>query len=197
MIQGNGTTYKIAVGDGSRSMFQLQGALDDQIDANFQAISNPFPVFALSSDFGRIQAIQSPVVWTVGYTTDPAINYTDLSGGPPSQRSLFYKSQYSSSDDGPLVSSGIPWGDDVFNVYEQIVDFLNDFSNASSRAQELDQKILQAAASVSNPLGDLVSLAIAQVYGSTQLTIGTDALGNYNESDVMMFMKNIGGLVPK
>ena len=83
------------------------------------------------------------------------------------------------------------------NIHLQIVDFLNDFANASSRAQALDQKILQDAGSVSGPLGDLVSLAIAQVYGSTQLTIGTDTLGNFNESDVMMFMKNIGGLVPK
>ena len=83
------------------------------------------------------------------------------------------------------------------NTHIQIVDFLNDFTNASSRAQQLDKKILQDAASVSDPLGDLVSLAIAQVYGSTQLTIGTDALGNFNGSDVMMFMKNIGGLASK
>jgi hypothetical protein len=58
----------------------------------------------------------------------------------------------------------------------------------------MDRNILQDAASVSNALGDLVSLAIAQVYGSTQLTIGTDAHGNLNTSDVMMFMKNIGGI---
>jgi hypothetical protein len=43
-------------------------------------------------------------------------------------------------------------------------------------------------------LGDLVSLAIAQVYGSTQLTIGAEASGKFNNSDVMMFMKNIGGV---
>jgi hypothetical protein len=82
------------------------------------------------------------------------------------------------------------------HIISQIVDFLDDFANASSRAQQLDRKILQGAASVSNLLGDLVSLATAQVYGSTQLTIGTigtDAKGNYNTSDVMMFMKNIGG----
>jgi hypothetical protein len=83
------------------------------------------------------------------------------------------------------------------NIIFQIVDFLNDFSNASSRAQQLDHKILQDATSVSNLLGDLVSLAIAQVYGSTQLTIGTDASGNFNKSDVMMFMKNIGGAQAK
>jgi hypothetical protein len=79
----------------------------------------------------------------------------------------------------------------------QIVDFLNDFSNASSRAQQLDNKILQNATSVTDGLGDLVSLAIAQVYGSMQLTIGTDAQGNFNNSDVMMYMKNIGGVTEK
>jgi hypothetical protein len=84
------------------------------------------------------------------------------------------------------------------NIEIQIVDFLNDFSNASSRAQQLDNKILQGANSISaTGLGDLVSLAIAQVYGSMQLTIGTDAHGNLNKSDVMMFMKNIGGVKAK
>ena len=82
-------------------------------------------------------------------------------------------------------------------IVSQIIDFLNNFANASSSAQRLDQKILQGAASVSGSLGDLVSLATAQVYGSTQLTIGTDTSGNYDPSDVMMFMKNIGGSEPK
>jgi len=83
------------------------------------------------------------------------------------------------------------------NIEVQIIDFLNDFSNASSRAQQLDNKILQDANSVSNDLGDLVSLAIAQVYGSMQLTIGTDAHQNLNKSDKMVFMKNIGGFGAK
>ncbi len=76
----------------------------------------------------------------------------------------------------------------------QIPDFLNDFANASSRAQQLDSKILGDAAAVSGALGDLVSLATAQVYGSIQVTIGFDASLNPNKSDVMAFMKNIGGL---
>ena len=83
------------------------------------------------------------------------------------------------------------------NFTVQIVDFLNDFINASSRAQQLDNKILQNATSISDGLGDLVSLAVAQVYGSMQLTIGTDAFGNLNKSDVMIFMKNIGGVKAK
>jgi hypothetical protein len=75
----------------------------------------------------------------------------------------------------------------------QIHDFLNNFANASSTAQQLDSKILGDAATVSGALGDLVSLATAQVYGSIQLTVGFDASGNFNKSDVMAFMKNIGG----
>ena len=73
----------------------------------------------------------------------------------------------------------------------KVVDFLNDFTNASLRAQQLDSKILQDAASISGLLGDLVTLATAPLYGSTQLTIGTDASGKFNESDVMAFMKNV------
>jgi hypothetical protein len=74
---------------------------------------------------------------------------------------------------------------------------LNDFSNASQRAQKLDQKILEDAASVSGLLGDLVSLAVPQVFGGSQITVGTDDSGNLDMSDVMMFIKDIGGSIPK
>ncbi|KAH9020011.1 hypothetical protein EDB85DRAFT_2153324 [Lactarius pseudohatsudake] len=174
MKSANNVTFKIAQDTVSRGLFVLNGVLDNQTETNFRSIADRFAVFAISRDLGTIQATEDPVVWAVGFTMDPVINYTDPSGAAPRQRSLFYKTQY--SDDTSLI-----------------VDFLGDFANASSRAQKLDQKILQGAAPVSNLLGDLVSLSTAQVYGSTQLTIGTDANGNYNKSDVMMFMKNIGG----
>ncbi|KAF8480056.1 hypothetical protein DFH94DRAFT_692413 [Russula ochroleuca] len=175
MLTGTNVTYKAALDQTSRGLFAQNGTLDNQYDSNFRSIGNNFEVFAISRDLGTIQATQAPVVWTVGYTTDPAVNYADLSGAAPTPRSLYYKSQYPNDE-------------------ELIIGFLNDFSNASSRAAHLDNKILQDAASVSNTLGDLVSLAIAQVYGSTQLTIGTGADGAFNNSDVMMFMKNIGGI---
>ena len=82
----------------------------------------------------------------------------------------------------------------VTHIIYKIADFVNDFANASLRAQQLDNKILQAAARISGQLGDLVSFVTAQVYGSIQLTIAIDAYGQFNESDVMAFMKNMGGL---
>ena len=75
--------------------------LDNQTDPNFRSISPNFTVFAISRDLGIIQATPDPIVWAVGFVTDPAINYTDLSGASQ-QRSLFYKTQY--SDDTSLVS---------------------------------------------------------------------------------------------
>ena len=106
MVQGDNITHKIAAGAVARGQFVDNGVLDNQEDPNFRDLSDGFPVFGISRDLGTIQATQAPVVWSVGYTTDPAaINYTDLSGSPPTQRSLYYKSQY--SDDGSLVSCRI------------------------------------------------------------------------------------------
>jgi hypothetical protein len=97
-MQGNNVTYKIAADQISRGQFAHNGSLDDQQESNFRAISDQFAVFAISRDLGTIQATQAPVVWTVGYTTDPAVNYTDLSGASVTHRSLYYKSQYSNDE---------------------------------------------------------------------------------------------------
>jgi hypothetical protein len=101
MIQGANVTYKIDSDTNSRTLFLQHGVLDNNIENRSRAINSQFPVFAISRDFGTIQATQTPLVWAVGYTTDPAISYTDPSG-LVTQRRLYYKSQY--FDDGPLVS---------------------------------------------------------------------------------------------
>ena len=95
-MQGENVTYQIAEDALSRGNFSRNGVLNGQQDSNPRAINDLFAVFAISRDLGNITATQAPVVWTVGYTTDPAINYTDQS------RSLYYKTQY--SNDEPLAS---------------------------------------------------------------------------------------------
>ena len=83
------------------------------------------------------------------------------------------------------------------NVKVQIVDFLNDFSDASSRADQVNSKTISDSGSITVALGQMLFIAIPEVYGSMQLTIGADENGNLNNSDVMMFMKNIGGAEKK
>lgn len=83
----------------------------------------------------------------------------------------------------------------MLGVSAQIDEFILDFPNAVQRAQQLDSKILTAAQNISSDYADIVSLAARQVFAATELTISqsSDGSGSYNTSDVMMFMKNIGG----
>ena len=172
------------------------GGLNNQQDPDLRPISDNFAVFAISRDLGTIQATKDPVVWAIGYTTDPVINYNDLSGAPSIPRSPYYKIKYST--DADLVSIGSNcWEDYMSNILVQIVDFLNDFSNASSRVKPLYDKMYQDSESVAFDLSRLTFIAISELYGSMQLTVGTDAHGNLNQSDVMAFMKNIGGAKKK
>ena len=199
-VQGDNVTCQIASDADSQRNFTLNGRLTDCTGRlsgpqgpDLRPINDNSAVFAISRDLGTIQATKDPVVWAIGYTTDPVINYTDLSGAPPTPRSPYYKIRYST--DADLVSFGTNcWEDYMLNIKGQIVDFLNDFSAASSRAQQQDINILHDADSVTYLLGGSVIIpAIHEVFGSMQLTIGTDAHGNLNTSDVMIFMKNIGG----
>ena len=195
-MQGDNVTYQIAPDAESRGNFTLKGKLNGQQDPNLRPISDNFAVFAISRDLGTIRATQDPVVWAIGHTIDVAINYTDLSGAPPVYRSPYYKIQYSNDEELASIH-GNSLGDDMSNIKVQIVDFLNDFKNAFSRALKPQVKIFDDSKSISNNLPWLTSIALAEVFGSMQLTIGTDSHGNLNKSDVMMFMKNIGGVMKK
>ncbi|KAH9024050.1 hypothetical protein EDB85DRAFT_2119040 [Lactarius pseudohatsudake] len=177
LVYGGEITYKIAEDSVVLQTFKFEGVLDNQTETDFRPINDRLPVFGISRDIGTIRTTQDPIVWSIGFITEPAVQYIDETG-VPQNRSLFYKTV-------------TRYHNDMF----LIVDFLDDFADASSRAQQLDLRILQDAGTVSRKLGDLVSLATAQVYGSIQVTVGTDLSGNlFNESDVMAFMKNIGGL---
>jgi hypothetical protein len=194
MTQGTKVSYQSGSDADSRGNFSGIGYLSLQQDQN-RSTSDGSTVFALAYELYNITATQAPVVWAIGYTTDLAINYTDLSGAPPTPRSPYYKTRYPT--DKEMVSNYSNFYGDIFNIKAQMVDFLNDFSNASSRAQQLEGKIFQDSESVAQYFSSLTSLALAEVYGSMQLTILTDGHGNLNKSDVMMFMKNIGGVKNK
>ncbi|KAF8497617.1 hypothetical protein F5888DRAFT_1613412 [Russula emetica] len=162
-----------------RGNFTLNGYVNGQQDQN-RSISDGSTVFALAYEIFEVSVnvTQPPAVWVIGFTTDPAINYTDLSGAPPTPRSPYYKTRYPTDEE----------------MATQMVDFLNDFSNASSRAQQVDGQIFQDSESVAQDFSSLTSVALAEVYSSMQLTVWTDGHGNFNKSDVMVFMKNIGGV---
>ena len=94
MVQSVHVSYQSGLDADSRGNFTRNGYLNLQQDQN-RPISDGSTVFALAYDLYNISATQAPpVIWTIGYTTDLAINYTDLSGAPPTHRSPYYKTRY-------------------------------------------------------------------------------------------------------
>jgi hypothetical protein len=115
MMQGNNITYKIAFDQDSRGQFARNGTLDNS-GGSAPVLPIGFnDVFAISRDLGNIQSTQAPVFWAVGYTTDPAVKYIDLSGAPPTPRSPYYKIKYS-NDEALASIDHITSGDHMSNI---------------------------------------------------------------------------------
>jgi hypothetical protein len=74
----------------------------------------------------------------------------------------------------------------------QVSDVLSDFSDAQQRAITLDQRITNDALGVSTDYRDLVSFTARQTIGATEITVSRDTNGDWNMSDIKMFMKDIG-----
>lgn len=123
-------------------------------------------MFALSQDLGTISSTSQPIVWALGYVQDPAIRYQDLDGSNQ-DRGLYYNLNYTSAD--ALINA-----------------FLDDFSDAKSRADTLDAKILGDAGGISSSYADLMSLSVRQTLGGMVLTVANGTDGNYNSSDVSL-----------
>lgn len=155
-------------------------------------------MFALSQDLGTIQSTANPIVWAVGYTRDPALLYTDLSGNAQN-RGLYYQANFTNIGDLVGLYPVEPAWHSHLKLSMQIDNFLDDFPAAIARATQLDTQIVNdaLAAVPSSNYVDIISISARQAYGATELTVGKGTDGKYNQSDVMMFMKNIGGTATK
>jgi hypothetical protein len=164
-------TWRTGSDVNSRDRFIQQGNLENSKDSNFRNINDAFPVMALAVDLGNVQKITKPTVWAVGKARDPAIIYKGASG--QQERSSYFRSKYDSISDA-------------------IDDFLLDYDNAKQRADAWDKKIQTDAGNISNNYVDLVSLATRQTIAATEITIAKGSDGNWNQSDVKMFMREMG-----
>ncbi|VDC04719.1 unnamed protein product [Peniophora sp. CBMAI 1063] len=172
-----GTTYRTGDYSSTRIQFVQNGTLDNTEDTAFRSIIDSYPVVAFARDLGNVSKATSPIVWTVANICDSnstgALTYTDLSGQVQA-RSLYYRDHY--TDDRALL-----------------VDFLSDFPAAYKRSQSLDEKITQAAVVAGGVnYADILSLATRQAYCGIDITLGRNANGSVNVSDVMAFYKDTG-----
>ncbi|KAK7686293.1 hypothetical protein QCA50_010517 [Cerrena zonata] len=112
------------------------------------------------------------ITWAIGSMRDPVVTYKTPSG-VLQQRSPYYRSQFSSISS--IVDSAV-----------------SDFSNATTRADELDKKLTDTAKNTSDTYAQLVALSARAVMGATELTISNGTDGNFNTSDAKLFMLDVG-----
>ncbi|KAK0239510.1 hypothetical protein EDD85DRAFT_452362 [Armillaria nabsnona] len=163
----NDATYGTANDTLLRDNFKTYGFLDDDVNADYRAISDHFVVLGHAFNLHNITRTTSSVVWAIGLVRDPVVNtYTT------SNRSSYFLTAYNTVNDA-------------------IDFFLSDFSDAKQRAINLDNKIISEARQISDNYADLVALAARQAL-AVDITVSKDSDGQWNTSDVMTFMKSIG-----
>lgn len=104
-LKTSGVTWQNGADVTVRAQFINNGKLPNTRDTNFRAISNAWPVFAISHDLGNVRAATTPVVTSVGHIRDPALRYI-IAGGATQLRSLYFFTQFSTP--AAVVSKILP-----------------------------------------------------------------------------------------
>lgn len=69
---------------------------------------------------------------------------------------------------------------------------MDDFPRAQQAASDYDSKLHNAGLAISSKYVDLLALSARQVLGTIDITITRGDDGNWNFTDVLVFMKNMG-----
>ncbi|KAF9019246.1 DUF1793-domain-containing protein [Hymenopellis radicata] len=161
------TTYQTGADVAVRAQFINSGSLANTQDTSFRAISNNWPVFALSRDLGSVTAATgAPVVFAIGHIRDPAISYIVENNGRQ-DRSLFFWSKFSSP--ATLI-------DDFLSNYAA-------YDGALVAANAFDRQLQSDAAAISSDYAGIVALSVRQALGATELTISKNGDGSWNTDD--------------
>ncbi|KAF8595372.1 DUF1793-domain-containing protein [Ceratobasidium sp. AG-I] len=172
--QGSGLTYATGEDSVVRAAFINQGALGNTQDTQFRAISDRWPVFAFARDIGSVtSSTSSPVVFAVGHTRDPLVQYI-IAGGALEPRYAYWLSKYATASDA-------------------ISAFLStdEYQHSVSAASALDTKIFNDATPIHSDYTAIVQLSTRQAFAAVEITLSKTESGSYNTSDIKIFMKEI------
>ncbi|KAI0774160.1 DUF1793-domain-containing protein [Fomes fomentarius] len=170
-LNTQGATWQTGQDTVVRAQFINNGKLANTADNQFRAVSDRWPVFAFAHDLGSVRAATTPTVFAIGHVRDPAVQYITANNGRQN-RSYYFWTQFSS-------------------VASAIQSFVNDYSNALSRANAFNAKVKADASKISSDYADIVALSIRQTLGATEITVARTSDGGFDTSDVSTFMKEI------
>ncbi|THV01316.1 hypothetical protein K435DRAFT_853870 [Dendrothele bispora CBS 962.96] len=169
------TSWKTGDANITRPLFRDNGRLDNQTDTSFRVVNDQLPVFGLAVDLGPLKSTTSSLVWALGIVRDPVVKYAASPNSIENQRPYFYSDSRFSSQ-----------------KIEDVIDFfIQDYESAVQRAESLDARILQDAASVSggnDQYFNLVSMGARLVLAGFDITYSIKE----GATDIKAFMKNTG-----
>jgi hypothetical protein len=139
-----------------RGAFINNGALDNDLNTNFRAISNQWPVFAFALDLGSVGSSPASALFTLTLSQEQAIQF-EYTTNKVQQLPPLWTSYFSSELD--LISF-----------------FYNDWSNAQTSATNIDTKVsTDSLANAGQDYLTITSLAVRQVFATTQLAGSQDS----------------------
>ncbi|KAH6880095.1 glutaminase GtaA [Thelonectria olida] len=158
-----GVSYQIGADTKVRDQFLKHGYLTGDIDENFRAISDHWPIFALSRDLGKLRNDWTSTLFTIGYAQEHAVLFQGKEEEPRKVRSLWTE-----------------W----FAEDGLVTFFYNDYDHAVEYSDRLDEQIADnSTAAGGQDYLTITSLAVRQVFGSLTYT-GT-------QDQVLVFLKEI------
>ncbi|ODA80748.1 hypothetical protein RJ55_03707 [Drechmeria coniospora] len=113
-------SYQIGADTDVRGQFMDKGRLTGNVDPNFRAVNDRWPVFALSRDLGSVSDGWKSTLFTIGYTQEDAIQFQGRDMAPKDVPSL-WKSYFTEDQLLPF--------------------FYKDYAYASKYASRLDKRV--------------------------------------------------------
>ena len=146
-----------------RGQFESNGTLTNGADTDYRAIEDDYPVFAFAKNLGSVNATPVDTLFSIGLTQELAVQFDGAQG---------------------IVSEPSLWTQYWSTELEVLSFFHNDYSYASQRTAEFDNKLLtDATAAGGSDYYAITALTVRQAYGSMELA------GTLNKT--YMFMKEI------
>ena len=97
-FQGEGVTFQSGEDLRVRNQFVTAGVLQNTQDTDFRAVSDDWPVFAMSWFLGEVNTKSDPVIISIGHVRDPAVQYVQ-SDGSLQNRSLYFWTEFNTVSD--------------------------------------------------------------------------------------------------
>ncbi|KAG5917339.1 hypothetical protein E4U42_007270 [Claviceps africana] len=141
-----GVTYKIGADKDVRGQFLSTGRLDGQVDTQYRAVKDRWPVFSLSRDLGKVGGNAVSTLFTIGVAQKNSIEFIGQASQPQALPSL-WTSYFSEKD---LVSF-----------------FFLDYNDAVHASNNLDQRIQRdSVAAGGQDYATMTTLVVRQVFGA-------------------------------